>query len=78
MRRKDKTGKSYENLVQVIFQSIINQKDLPNLSVKRNVILCGKTTSHQIDIHWKFEVGVFLTKSLFKRRTGVLPLKRGS
>jgi hypothetical protein len=53
----DKSGQSYENLIQVIFQSIILQKDFPNLSVERNVILRGKTTSHQIDIYWKFEVG---------------------
>ena len=57
MAQKDKTGESYENLVQVIFQSIVLQRDYPNLSVKRNVILQGKTTSHQIDIYWKFEVG---------------------
>jgi Restriction endonuclease len=57
MAQKDKTGQSYENLVQVIFQSIVLQRDYPNLSVERNVILQGKTTSHQIDIYWKFEVG---------------------
>jgi hypothetical protein len=51
MGQNDKTGKSYENLVQVIFQSITRQ------SVERNVILRGKTISHQIDIYWKFEVG---------------------
>ena len=53
----DKTGRSYENLIQTIFQSIILQKEFPNLGVKRDVILQGKTTSHQIDIYWKFEVG---------------------
>src|ERR1039458_1675138 len=51
MGQKDKTGRSYENLAQVIFQSITRQ------NVERNVILRGKTISHQIDIYWKFEVG---------------------
>jgi len=51
MGQKDKTGKSYEKLVQIIFQSITRQ------SVERNVIIRGKTTSHQIDIYWKHEIG---------------------
>jgi hypothetical protein len=53
----DKTWQSYENLTQVIFQSIIDQKQFPNLKVERNVVLQGKETSHQIDIYWQFEVG---------------------
>ena len=53
----DETGRSYEILTQVIFQSILGQKEFPNLVVKRNVTLRGRTGSHQIDIYWRFEVG---------------------
>src|ERR1017187_8716700 len=56
-RVKDKTGKSYENLTQAIFQSILAQTELRNVDVKRDVVLKGKETSHQIDIYWKFEIG---------------------
>lgn len=52
----DKTGQSYQNLIQVIFQ-VIGQKQFPNLKVECNVVLRGKTASHQIDVHWTFEVG---------------------
>jgi hypothetical protein len=34
-RVKDKTGKSYENLTQAIFQSILAQTELRNVDVKR-------------------------------------------
>jgi hypothetical protein len=77
MAQKDKTGKSYENLVQVIFQLIINQKDFPNLSVERNVILRGKTTSHQIDIRWKFEVGGIPHEVIVQAKDWGTPVKKG-
>lgn len=53
----DKTGTPYEILTQVIFQAILGQKDIPNLEVKHDVTLQGKTARHQIDVYWKFEVG---------------------
>jgi hypothetical protein len=53
----DKAWQSYENLTEVIFQSFLFQKQVPNLSVERNVTLKGKKTSHEIDIYWRFEVG---------------------
>src|ERR1700683_156598 len=53
----DKTGKLYENLVQVIFQSIFDQQQFPNLKVERDINRKGITASHQIDVYWKFEFG---------------------
>src|SRR5216684_7211850 len=51
----DKSGRTYENLPQVIFQ-ILGKKQFPDLSVERDVTLKGKTASHQIDIYSKFDV----------------------
>jgi Restriction endonuclease len=54
----DRTGKRYENLAQVVFQLIVNQNDhVRNIDVKHDVVLKGKSTSHQIDVYWKFAVG---------------------
>ena len=53
----DKTGKLYENLTQVIFETILGQKQFPNLKVERDIFLQGKTASHQIDVYWKFAFG---------------------
>jgi restriction endonuclease len=50
------TWKSYEALTQTVFQSILDQKQFPNLKVEHDVQLQGKTITHQIDVHWKFEV----------------------
>lgn len=51
------TGKAYEKLTQCVFSQIINQNQASNIDVQHDVILTGKTTSHQIDVYWKFEVG---------------------
>jgi Restriction endonuclease len=77
MGHKDKTGQSYENLVRVIFQSILHQKDFQNLSVERNVKLRGKTTSHQIDIYWKFEVGGVPHEVIVQAKDWSTPVKKG-
>ncbi len=53
----DKTGKPYENLTQVVFQTILGQKEIPNTKVERNITLQGKTARHQIDVYWKFKFG---------------------
>jgi hypothetical protein len=52
-----KAGALYEDLAQVVFQSIVNQSDLRNVEVRNNVRLEGKFGNlHQIDIYWKFAV----------------------
>jgi hypothetical protein len=73
----DKTGKSYENLTQVVFQLIINQREFPNLSVERDVILQGKTTSHQIDTYWKFEVGGVPHEVIVQTKNWSKPVNQG-
>ena len=51
------TGKPYEKLTQKIFSQIVNQNSVQNINVQHDVTLLGKTTSHQIDVYWEFEVG---------------------
>lgn len=51
------TGKEYERLTQLVFYQIINQNSVQTIDVKHDVILQGKTTSHQIDVYWEFNLG---------------------
>lgn len=51
------TGRVYEKLTQYIFSQIINQNQAENIDVQHDVVLSGKTTSHQIDVYWKFDLG---------------------
>lgn len=51
------TGKPYEKLTQKIFSQIVNQNSVQNIDVQHDITLPGRTTSHQIDVYWKFEVG---------------------
>jgi hypothetical protein len=54
---KDKSGKSFELLIQEVFQVLVNQDSVKNINVQHNVVLQGKGTSHQIDVYWEFEQG---------------------
>lgn len=51
------TGKEYEKLTQYIFNQIVNQNQVDNIEVQHNVTIQGKSTTHQIDVFWKFEIG---------------------
>ena len=51
------TGIPYETFTQHIFNCILNQDAVNTIEVKHDVILQGKTTSHQIDVYWEFEIG---------------------
>lgn len=50
------TGKHYEKLAQLIFSRIINQNIAETIHVQHDVTLKGKTTSHQIDVYWEFDL----------------------
>ena len=50
------TGKAYECLVQEIYKEILNNEGVNNIKVEHDIILEGKTTSHQIDVYWEHEV----------------------
>ncbi|UUZ84040.1 restriction endonuclease [Paenibacillus sp. P26] len=57
MGKKKNTGIPYETLAQKVFSEILNQESVRNIQVQHNVVLEGRTTSHQIDVYWEFEVG---------------------
>jgi hypothetical protein len=54
---RDKTGISYELLVQSIFQEIHDQEDIRTIKVEHDVDIKGLTTTHQIDVLWRFAKG---------------------
>ena len=64
----EKAGTPYEELTQAIFQSILGQKEFPNLVVEHDVILQGKTGRHQIDVYWKFEFGGVLHEAIVQAK----------
>lgn len=55
--RTTNTGIPYELLVQEVFQEILDQKSARTIMVERDVKVKGKTTTHQIDVLWRFSVG---------------------
>ena len=50
------TGIAYEIVTQQIFQSLLNQTEVKNIRVEQNVKLQGKSTRHQIDVYWEYQL----------------------
>jgi hypothetical protein len=71
------TGIPYEVLTQQIFQEILEQDSVRNVDVKQNVVLQGKTTSHQIDVYWKFEVGGIQYSAAVQTKDWSVPVNQG-
>ena len=51
------TGIPYERLVQHIYRQITNCSGIHTIDVQHDIVLQGKTTSHQIDVYWEFALG---------------------
>jgi hypothetical protein len=75
-RMSDKPWQSYERLTEVVFQLILFQKEVPNLSVERNVTLKGKTASHEVDICWRFELGGVEIKIIVQTKNWDRPVEQ--
>jgi Restriction endonuclease len=50
------TWRSYELVVQGIFQLLVDQTSVHNVRVEHDVTLQGKSATHQIDVYWTFEM----------------------
>lgn len=51
------TGRDYESLVELVFKQLLEQDCVKNIKIEKNVVLKGKTTSHEIDVYWEFMAG---------------------
>jgi hypothetical protein len=50
--------KRHELVTKAVFEALLRLHDLKNLQVRHNVRrFKGSSTSHQIDVVWKFEAG---------------------
>lgn len=56
MARKE-TGRDYELIVKAIYEALLKQENVKNLDIKHNTTIKGNSTSHQIDVYWKFRAG---------------------
>lgn len=71
------TGKQYELLTKQILQDILNQSDVKTIEVKHNVIIKGKTTKHQIDVYWKFELNGIVYDTVVQAKDWSSPVNQG-
>jgi hypothetical protein len=62
------TGIPYELLTQNIFDQIVNQDSVTTVKIEHDVVLEGKTTSHQIDVFWEFKSGGITYKTVVQAK----------
>lgn len=55
--RKKETGKDYELIVKAIYDALLKLENVKNLEIRQNTFIKGISTTHQIDVYWKFRVG---------------------
>ena len=78
---KKNTGKTYEELVQEIYQAILDYENqdagYKRIEVQHNVELQGKTGNmHQIDVYWSFILGGIEYKTLVEVKDWKSPVKK--
>ena len=78
---KKNTGKTYEELVQEIYQAILDYENqdagYKRIEVQHNVELQGKTGNmHQIDVYWSFTLGGIEYKTLVEVKDWKSPVKK--
>lgn len=73
------TGVPYELLTQMIFDAILKQawEGVNNIEVKHDVTLVGKTTTHQVDVYWEFEVGGIKYATIVQAKDWTNPVNQG-
>jgi hypothetical protein len=73
------TGIQYESLTRIIFHAILNhdRERVFNIEVKHDVDLVGKTTTHQVDIYWEFDVGGISYTTVVQAKDWMNPVNQG-
>lgn len=72
------TGIPYEKLVQHIYRQIVNCNGIDTIDVQHNVMLKGKTTSHQIDVYWEFVLGGILYRTVIQAKDWAAKVPQGA
>lgn len=72
------TGIPYEKLVQHIYQQIVDCSSIDTIEVRHNVTLKGKTTTHQIDVYWEFNLGGILYRTVIQAKNWASLVSQGA
>ena len=76
---KDKFFRSteFEKLAKLMFESMMREEAGKTLSVQHNAVIMGKSTSHQIDVLWKFQIGDVDYTGLVQCKNWSRPIPQG-
>lgn len=71
------TGKDYEDLVEEVFRRLLEQDAVSTLKLARNTTIQGKSTHHEIDIYWSFEVGGIKYETIVQAKDEAKKISQG-
>ncbi len=77
MSSKTNTGKPYERLTSRVFRALLAQNAAENLSVEQDVDLRGITATHQIDVYWRFSLGLLTYETVVQCKDWATPVDQG-
>lgn len=63
--------------MQGIFQAVLDQDQVNNLTVERDKTLQGKISTHQIDVYWQFEKGGITYETIVQAKDWQSAVKQG-
>jgi hypothetical protein len=69
------TGKAFESLTQEVFSRLLAQDNIC-VEVERDVVIPGKSTSHQIDVTFQFVVGTTKYRTIVQCKDWGSPVKQ--
>ncbi len=72
-----KQGSTYETLVQRVFSQILAQSAVKTIDVRKNVVVQGKTTRHEIDVFWEFELSGIKYKTIIQAKDWATKVPQG-
>lgn len=72
------TGIPYEKMIQHIYQQILTCEGLDTINVQHNIILKGKTTSHQIDVYWEFNLRGIVYRTVIQAKDWANKVPQGA
>jgi hypothetical protein len=76
-KKKINRAREFELLSKLIFQTMVGSGAGKSLDIQHDVVIQGKTTCHQIDVFWKFEIGGVVYSALVQCKNWKRPIPKG-
>jgi hypothetical protein len=77
LARRIKSWLDHEIVSKDIFEAILKQERVHNLEVRHNANIIGKSTTHQVDVYWKFTAASLAYFTVIEVKKTARPVSKG-